>query len=174
MNVEIPKTSEIASRMIAPARMISERLLSRLKAFCRSSTVEALASCLTVSEMSLPLKANLFIVFGSALPERAWMSLATVSAVPEEATAISCPNSAISDCSTINVERTKARQLPTALGCKAAVLKKRSVSRTAPSLKLRAIISSSSLPRTISVDPPPISHKNMVLSGSPMPCSAPR
>ena len=84
------------------------------------------------------VNSNRLNVCSSGLPRAAFTMRATVSAVPDEAIAMSKPCSCTSRSKPARIERTYERHSSTARGVTMPAGKNRSVSRTAPSLKLRA------------------------------------
>ena len=160
--------------MSAPAKMMSARLGSRPNRRARSSIVGAACNCVTTERISSLVNSNRFNVFGSGTPRLRKMIRAIVSAVPDDVATISKPSSSTSGATTENDERMNDLQLGIALGCSVVLEKNRSVSRTAPNLKLRANITSSSIPTTTSVEPPPMSHTNIGRSWIPIALSTPR
>ncbi len=159
---------------IAPATMMSARWGSSPGIEARVAAVRRAASTATTSSSSSRVNSKRLYVCGAGRPWRARTRLATVSAVPDDAIATSKPSWCTSRSNPASTDRTYERQSATLLGVTAPPGKKRSVSRTAPSLKLRAARVSPRSPTSTSVEPPPMSTSSRRRSKTGTAWSTPR
>src|SRR5215213_5473428 len=165
--------SKTPSRMRAPARMMSARPASRPGSLARAAMDRASTRCLTMAASSSAPRTAAFIVL-TASPAAARAMVASARIVPDDPTATSKPWLSISLTNGARVERTKVRHELRAPGWSRSLGKKRVVSRTAPSLKLRDASTAPRCPMSNSVLPPPMSHSISRRSNTGSDCSTPR